>query len=468
MASSIDAFARRTFGAAKLALLPALLTGVARANTYTVTTTADSGTGSLRKAITDANAHSGADTIDFNLSGTGPFVVTPATRLPRITSPVTIDGTTQPGWIAAPLIEIGGSSAPSSPGLDIGATGTVIRGLAVHSFGASSGINVGAANAVIESCWIGLDAVGATGRGNSEGVYVGASGARIADSVICASKNHGVVVYANSVIIEDNLIGIDPTGTFAISSRDGVSLALGCDNGIVRRNVISGNWQHGVIVTDGGTSAHSILDNWIGTGADFSSRIGNGVYGVHVINGDSTLVQGNLITANGSAGVRVELNNGSSTQARKNRITLNSILRNGGAGIDIGSFGPNSNDSLDADTGANELQNSPTLGLAVNDPSGLHLFGALHSRASTTFKLEVYGNTSADAEGESLLATFSVTTDAAGDAPFYALLANWPFGLPITATATDPLGNTSEFGTVLVGSPPSIDLNPGGPPVEKR
>ena len=43
----------------------------ASAATYTVTTTADSGPGSLRQAITNANGHSGADGITFAVAGSG-------------------------------------------------------------------------------------------------------------------------------------------------------------------------------------------------------------------------------------------------------------------------------------------------------------------------------------------------------------------------------------------------------------
>ncbi len=462
-----DRIRRRLPSRSAIAILTlSVATPAVRANTFTVTTTADSGAGSLRKAIQDANARSGTDTIDFNLSGTGPFVIKPATRLPTLTGKVTLDATTQPGWIAAPLVEIDGSQLSGTDGLAVAASGTTIRGLAIHSFDA--GIAVSSSSVVVEDCWIGLDAFGASSRPNDEGIYIGATGARIARNVICSSVNHGVWVLASNATIEDNVIGLDPTGTFAIGSRDGISFALGVDNGLARRNVIAGNRQHGVIVTDGGTSNHSILDNWIGTGSDLVTPIGNGAHGIHVINGDSSLIQGNVITANGSAGIRVELNNGSSTQARKNRITLNSISRNGGMGIDIGPAWTNGIDALDADTGANELQNAPRLLRAVNDPRGLHLWGELHSLPATTFQIEIFGCTTADAEGEVLLATFPLTTNAAGDASFYSLLASWPFGLPVSATATDPAGNTSEFGSVYVLPPPSRDLNPGGPPVEKK
>ena len=67
------------------------------ANTYTVTSTADSGAGTLRQAITDANANPGADTIAFNITGSGVHTIVLASGLPVVTSPVTIDGYTQSG-----------------------------------------------------------------------------------------------------------------------------------------------------------------------------------------------------------------------------------------------------------------------------------------------------------------------------------------------------------------------------------
>src|SRR5207245_7441898 len=83
-------------------LVLALSTG-ALANTFTVTNTNDTGTGSLRQAITDANNQSGLDTIDFNIPGTGVRTITPATSLPNITDAVIIDGSTQPGASANTL-----------------------------------------------------------------------------------------------------------------------------------------------------------------------------------------------------------------------------------------------------------------------------------------------------------------------------------------------------------------------------
>src|ERR1041384_977469 len=68
------------------------------ASTFTVTNANDSGAGSLRQAILDANANVGTDTIDFDIPGTGVHTISLTTgALPDITEAVTIDGYSQPG-----------------------------------------------------------------------------------------------------------------------------------------------------------------------------------------------------------------------------------------------------------------------------------------------------------------------------------------------------------------------------------
>ena len=83
--------------ASSLALALSLAAAAASAATFNVTNTSDSGAGSLRQAILDANAAGGADTIAFNITGSGVHTIAPVTALPAITSPVTINGYSQPG-----------------------------------------------------------------------------------------------------------------------------------------------------------------------------------------------------------------------------------------------------------------------------------------------------------------------------------------------------------------------------------
>ena len=126
----------RTRRLASAALGLVLVSGAARAATFTVTNVNDSGGGSLRQAILDANGNAGPDTIDFNIPGTGPFQILPASVLPPLAGETTLDATTQPGYAGTPLIEI---STFSGAGLRMtGTGGNTIRGVCVNDFSAAS------------------------------------------------------------------------------------------------------------------------------------------------------------------------------------------------------------------------------------------------------------------------------------------------------------------------------------------
>src|SRR5580765_1467198 len=76
----------------------------AQAATFTVTNTNNSGAGSLRQAILDADANPGLDLVSFNIPGGGVHTISVTSGLPSITDPVTIDGYTQPGSSANTLV----------------------------------------------------------------------------------------------------------------------------------------------------------------------------------------------------------------------------------------------------------------------------------------------------------------------------------------------------------------------------
>ena len=117
--------------------------------TFTVTSTDDSGAGSLRQAILDANANANPadmDTIAFAIAGSGVQTIEPVTLLPEITQLVTIDGYSQVGsevnTAISPnplngtlLIEINGNGGLAT-GLNLadGSSGSIVQGLVVHSF----------------------------------------------------------------------------------------------------------------------------------------------------------------------------------------------------------------------------------------------------------------------------------------------------------------------------------------------
>src|SRR4051794_18030513 len=81
------------------------------AATFNVSNKNDTGSGSLRQAILDANANPGPDTINFQILGFPPYTISPASALPPLTESVVLDGTTQGTFNGTPVIELNGSNA---------------------------------------------------------------------------------------------------------------------------------------------------------------------------------------------------------------------------------------------------------------------------------------------------------------------------------------------------------------------
>ena len=88
----------------------ATLSATSTLATYMVNSIADSGAGSLREAIDYINTNGGTTAIVFAM-GTGQKTIDLMSPLPPITAPLTIDGTTQPGYSNTPLIELDGAGA---------------------------------------------------------------------------------------------------------------------------------------------------------------------------------------------------------------------------------------------------------------------------------------------------------------------------------------------------------------------
>ena len=144
-------------------------TGLAHAANFTVTNTNDSGAGSLRQAILNANAAPGADTVRFAVPGDGVKTISPTSELPRITEALTVDGYSQPGSSpntkdvggdAVLLVELSGANAPDdSFGLRIDASGSVVRGLVINRWD-DLAVDVNGANNTVSGNLVGTDASG--------------------------------------------------------------------------------------------------------------------------------------------------------------------------------------------------------------------------------------------------------------------------------------------------------------------
>ena len=132
---------------------------------YVVTTTADTGAGSLRAAITAVNADATATaaspaTITFNIPAAGVQTISVATALPQITKPVLIDGTSQPGATCGDavtprklLISIRGQgNTVAMSGLFLTGGHSTVQGLAISFFRSGDLISTGAAGGDVIRC----------------------------------------------------------------------------------------------------------------------------------------------------------------------------------------------------------------------------------------------------------------------------------------------------------------------------
>jgi len=290
-----------------------------------VTNVNDSGAGSLRRAIQDANDPAlTVDEVIFNIPGAGRQVITPLTDLPDITAPVTIDGYTQPGAAPAtnqddadPLIVL--DAALMSEGLQISTNDATVRGLVIRDAvngvsGGGDGISVDGDNNTIVGNYIGLSVGGDKPAGNEgSGVDVEGDGNVIGGStpadrnLISDNSEDGVIIEGDTNTVLGNYIGTDDSGADGFGNvGNGVHVAVGVGNVIggtsaAAGNVISDNTQDGVRVNSSGTGT-AVRHNLVGVSASGLQALGNTGSGVEV-EGDDTVLVRNVISGNGWAGV---------------------------------------------------------------------------------------------------------------------------------------------------------------------
>ncbi|HEX8115827.1 MAG TPA: carboxypeptidase regulatory-like domain-containing protein, partial [Pyrinomonadaceae bacterium] len=241
------------------------------------------------------------------------------------------------------------------------------------------------------------------------------------------------------------LVELNGAGAGVVTA--GLNITAGATN--VRGLAIGRFNGDGIRIASAG--GNTVAANFIGADPG-GGAAGNSGSGVAIVNANGNTVGGaaasaaNLIAFNGADGVTVNSGTG-------NRVLSNTIRTNGTTaqhlGIDLGPDGVNANDAGDVDTGANNLQNFPVLNSAVSNGAATGVSGSLNSTGSTVFRVEFFSSATCDAggggEGERLLGSTDAVTDANGDAAFNAQLPNVAVGQVVTATATDPSGNTSEF-----------------------
>ncbi len=217
---------------------------------------------------------------------------------------------------------IGGTTAPARNVISSNGQGLEIVG-------------PGSTGNVVEGDYIGLDATGSQPRGNLQlGVFLNAAAGNTiggtaagAGDVISANSGVGLEIFGPSAsgnLVAGNLIGLDATGSktgtlaglvlgnssFGIEVEDAPNNTIG---GITpaARNVVSGNRQAGIDVSDASASGTVIEGNYIGTDLAGTAGLGNLADGVLISNAPGAVIGGavaaarNLISANLASGIEI-------------------------------------------------------------------------------------------------------------------------------------------------------------------
>ncbi len=309
--------------------------------TNVVTTTADVGPGSLRAAMYYVTDHP-ASAVRFNIPVSDPgysngvFNIHLTGQLPPlVTNGMVMDGSTQPGFTTRPLIFVDGSQIFPDPrnantGLLIYCASNQVKNISFSGFN-WNGLTLATpdtTNNTIAGCWLGLDATGTNAAPNTyQGILIvnGASG---------------------------NIIG----GTNALA-----------------RNVISGNLQYALWISNSTTAGNIILGNYIGTDASGTRSVSNGVSGIIILGGAHDNIIGgpsvaarNVVSGNFNAGIWIRQTNTIGNIVQGNLVGLNA---SGNAAL------PNSFIGMYVDTGAcsNQILNNvfsghPSEGLRLLNP----------------------------------------------------------------------------------------------------
>ena len=317
---------------------------------------------------------------------------------------------------------------------------------------------------------IGTNALGTAALGNVKtGIRVGGTNHQIGSSLegarnlISGNLGPGIAVLstATGITIRNNYIGTDVTGTTALGNSNGIEVGLGAGPTDVTiggspygdGNLISGNDSEGILLYRGA----KVFGNYIGTDVTGAAALANGADGILIKGpGNEIGLLGftNTIAFNGGHGVAVLSNSGGAVE---NKILMNSIHDNGGLGIAIDEGLVIPNDVQDPDAGDNNRQNYPVLLSAVSDLAAVSttFTGTLNSTPGSAFTVEFFSNASCDpsghGEGHRWVKKITVVTDINGNASLTAVFPGTIFDTAnfITATATDPAGNTSGFSNCI-------------------
>lgn len=462
---------------------------------FTVTNTNASGAGSLADAVDQANELAGYNIIKFNIAGSCPRRINLSATL-SIQGSTLIDGWTQPGnvkntddigWNAAPCVILDGNGAVGtgiSAGSAIADGNLQVRGIAFEGFSTALFLSFGKNHLVFGNQFGGR--VGASGpilTGNDIAILVAGAvtgtviggGDEPNRNLIGSSTTAGVQILGASAKgnqIVNNLIGLDKNAAGALPNLDGVYISSR-ENSLFD-NRIARNTRDGVALSGANSHDNTIVGNILGGSVVSGAFVlaGNGRMGVLIDNNahDNTIGPDNSIGNNGDSGVRVL-----SAAGGHNAIIANRINLNGAPGIDLGANGVTAN-SLDPTVcdltlgcSANRGQNFPVIESALRVASGdlVGLSIAAHittTYSSSPYRIDFYRsaecNASGYGEGAHWIGSKDVVVSNSGFCASNNCTKSFSFGTlddpgvnvgdAISATATSPSGDTSEFAACVL------------------
>lgn len=484
---------RQTIMASLFAAVALLQPDAAMAQSrFVVTTPADSGTGSLRSAIIDANASQDQSTIDFRidpaLSGNGPWTIALTSELPEINTPVIIRGFSQPGASASStpfshqmMIEINDSAIPANGNNHAGIL-TFIRGaerssVTGLSFIGGRSATGGSSNSSVALLLMANDVrvsanrIGVHADGSVERYAGGAIAALCADSItiggatasagnwIGGSDQAAIGLTGNNHTVRFNLLGFDRFGTSSLANTIvGAGIITGAigygapprlqtiysaavqqsffglRDSLIADNHISATTRAAIVLNGSKkpTSGNRIDRNTLGR--DFWGSAGARVdIGIRLTQGalDNSLSDNLIGTAN--AGILLgDASTSTITQAGiGNRLSRNLFfdLANRAIGLDpLNHFAVLSNDPLDTDSGPNALQNKPTM-TAASTARGIE--GTLDAAPQVAHTVEFFLSSSCHPSGVDSAEFFLGSVDVTTDGQGHAQFQTQASSVPL-------------------------------------
>jgi len=358
----------------------------------------------LRAAIEESNAHPGLNSIGFSI-GSGPALIVPLTPLPFITESLIIDGTTQPGYMAQPLIEINGGADPEM--FDClyfsGVGGSTVRALNIHGFRKAIAFDAPGTTGgnVVEGNYIGTDPTGSIAFSNTTGLYVNSRGNRIGGllpgqmNVISGNHLWGIHLADSNNVVQGNLIGVNALGTGPVSPLSGgmqVGVRVESSTNVIggtsaaARNIISGGNSTGVIVSASpaplSASGNIVQGNYIGTDINGTTAVGNHGAGIRILTGGTNNTiggsgpgAGNLVSGNlAIGGINIEDAGVSGNRVQGNKVGTNvdgsTALPNVGSGIDVRNTSSNTIGGLGA---GNLISGNQLAGITISACSSIFI-----------------------------------------------------------------------------------------------